>query len=187
MSPRRRELLAQLGLEFTVISSVQLDEARVLRELHGDLPLRLKRLAQLKGGEVARQSPADCIISADTVVVLDGEVLGKPRDQEHAVEMLTRLSGRTHEVITAVAVQWVLTDYLRSDTETTRVTFQNLSQELISRYIDAARPFDMAGGYGIQGLGVLLVESMSGCYSNVVGLPLRLTARLLQGAGIAIL
>jgi septum formation protein len=186
-SPRRKELLAQLGLEFSVLPSVELDEARVLRDLHGDLSLRLRRLAQLKGGEIARQSPTECVISADTVVVLDGVVLGKPRDHAHAFEMLTRLSGRTHEVITAVAVQWVLTDYLRSDTETTQVTFDRLDPGTIQRYLEAAQPFDMAGSYGIQGLGALLVAAVHGCYSNVVGLPLRLTARLLEGAGMAVL
>jgi septum formation protein len=186
-SPRRKELLAQLGLDFSVLPSVQLDEARVLRELRGDLELRLRRLAQLKGGEIARESPTDCVISADTVVVLDGEVLGKPRDRVQGIKMLERLSGRTHQVITAVAVQWVLTDYLRSETETTQVVFNELSSDLIQRYLDRAQPYDMAGSYAIQGIGTLLAKRIEGCYSNVVGLPLSLTARLLDGAGVFVL
>ena len=186
-SPRRKELLEQLGLEIRVLPSAQLDEVQVLSKTHGDLPLRLKRLAQLKGGEIARQSPADCVISADTVVVLEGEVFGKPQDRAHAVRMLSSLSDRTHEVITAVAVQCVLTDYIRSGAEVTQVAFAPLSLGLIEQYIDTAQPYDMAGSYGIQGLGALLVNSIHGCYSNVVGLPLRLTASLLEGAGIHVL
>lgn len=185
-SPRRRHLLEGLGLEFSVLPSVELDEARVLRDLRGDLELRLRRLAQLKGGEVARTSPTDCIISADTVVVIDDEVLGKPKDRAHAIEMIEHLSGRTHRVITAVAVQWVLTDFLRSDVETTEVTFKKLNRATIENYVDTAKPYDKAGSYGIQDSGDMLVDNVSGDYKNVVGLPLDLTVRLLEAAGMMV-
>jgi septum formation protein len=185
-SPRRRHLLDGLGLEFSVLPSVELDEARVLRDLRGDLELRLRRLAQLKGGEVARTSPTDCVISADTVVVIDDEVLGKPKDRPHAIEMIERLSGRTHRVITAVAVQWVLCDFLRSEVESTEVTFKQLDRASIEKYVDTAEPYDKAGGYGIQAEGAELVDNVSGDYNNVVGLPLDLTVRLLEAAGVMV-
>lgn len=186
-SPRRKELLATLGLEFSVLASAALDEARVLAELHGDLEQRLARLAQLKGAEVARGCPADTVLSADTVVLAQQEVLGKPRDATEAQAMLARLSGRAHTVLTAVCVQREVDGLLQSGVEATRVSFNLLEADAIARYVERAQPFDYAGSYAIQGLGALLVRKIDGDYSNVVGLPLGLTARLLEEAGVRVL
>jgi len=186
-SPRRRELLTTLGLEFTVASGAELDEARVLDEATGDLVEKLKHLAALKGEAIAREHPEDVVISADTVVEIDGDLLGKPADVIEAKAMLTRLSGRAHRVHTAVAVRHESGGFFQAGVETTRVTFDLLDSETIARYIARAEPFDKAGAYAIQGLGALLVRRIEGDYSNVVGLPLPLTARLLTAAGVVVL
>ena len=186
-SPRRKELLTTLGVDFRVMPAAELDEGAVLAEAQGELGERLEQLAQLKGEAVARESPADVVISADTVVEAGGEVLGKPRDVEEARAMLTRLAGRTHRVYTAVAVQQQAKQFLATGCEVTEVTFDLLDGETISRYVARAQPFDKAGAYAIQGLGALLVRRIKGDYPNVVGLPLRLTARLLTAAGVQVL
>jgi septum formation protein len=186
-SPRRRELLATLGLDFRVVPGTELDEATILTEAQGELSQRLEQLARLKGEAAAREAPADVVISADTVVEIGGEVLGKPRDVDEARAMLTRLAGRTHRVHTAVAVQQHGRHFLATGCETTEVTFDVLDSEMISRYVARAQPFDKAGAYAIQGLGALLVRKIKGDYANVVGLPLRLTAHLLTAAGVQVL
>lgn len=186
-SPRRRELLATLGLEFTVVSSAPLDEAAELENYGGELPERLERLARLKGAQAAAQQPQAVVLSADTVVEIDGELLGKPRDGSEAQAMLARLSGRRHRVLTAVAIQCLGAALGESGCETTRVYFSELDDLTISKYVELAMPLDKAGAYAIQGLGALLVKRIEGDYSNVVGLPLPLTARLLGAAGITIL
>jgi len=186
-SPRREQLLLTLGLDFTITGSAEVDEARILRETTGDLKDRLKHLALLKGQDAAAAHPDDIVLSADTVVVINDEVLGKPRDVEDARQMLSRLSGRAHHVYTGVAVQRPATGYRETGVESTRVTFNLVDSATIDRYIARAQPFDKAGSYAIQGLGSLLVRKIEGDYSNVVGLPLPLTARLLTGAGMVVL
>ena len=186
-SPRRRELLAMLGLEFTIAPGPDLDEAAVLAETEGALNERLMRLAFLKGEAAARTEPEALVLSADTAVVSDARVLGKPKDSAEAREMLNHLSGRTHEVITAVAVRGMQLGVYMAECETTLVTFNGLGPMMIESYIERARPYDYAGAYAIQGLGALLIQRIEGDYSNVVGLPLGLTARLLEGAGMRIL
>ena len=186
-SPRRRELLATLGLAFRVCSGAELDEARVLSGMQGGLAERLEQLALLKGCGVAQAAPADTVLSADTAVVVDGGVLGKPVDAAEAAVMLTRLSGRAHLVLSAVAVQRAADGLLRTGCEATTVHFNALDDGQIARYVAQAQPFDYAGAYAIQGLGALLVRGIEGDYSNVVGLPLGLTARLLGAAGIEVL
>ncbi|MBN2081838.1 septum formation protein Maf [bacterium] len=186
-SPRRRELLSTLGLEFTVAPGAAIDEARVLAEAAGELVEKLQHLAALKGEGIAREYPDDVVISADTVVEVDGDLLGKPADVIEAKAMLTRLSGRAHRVHTAVAVRHEAGGFFEAGVETTRVTFDLLDSETIARYIARAEPFDKAGAYAIQGLGALLVRRIEGDYSNVVGLPLGLTARLLTAAGVVVL
>jgi septum formation protein len=186
-SPRRRELLATLGLEFSVVGSAPLDEAAELNNGSGELTRRLARLARLKGAAAAEQHPQAVVLSADTVVEIDGVLLGKPRDVNDAKSMLTRLSGREHRVHTGVAVQRYSDEMVCSDCETTGVYFTELSEPTITRYVELARPLDKAGAYAIQGLGAVLVKRIEGDYSNVVGLPLPLTARLLGTAGIAVL
>ena len=186
-SPRREQLLTTLGLEFTVTGSAAIDEERILAGTDGSLEDRLRRLALLKGEQVATTHPDDIVLSADTVVVVNGEVLGKPRDVDEARQMLSRLNGRAHHVLTGVAVQRVAAGYRETGVESTRVTFSLVDGETIDRYIARAQPFDKAGSYAIQGLGALLVRKIEGDYSNVVGLPLPLTARLLTGAGMVVL
>jgi septum formation protein len=186
-SPRRRELLATLGLEFAVEPGASLDESEVLSNSEGSLTQRLAQLAQLKGAEIAAEQPSAVVLSADTVVEINGEILGKPRDTDEARAMLTRLSGHEHRVHTGVAVQRIADDFRASGCETTGVFFARLAAETIEQYISHAEPYDKAGAYGIQGLGALLVERIDGDYSNVVGLPLPLTCRLLAAAGISVL
>jgi septum formation protein len=186
-SPRRRELLATLGVDFSIEPGADLAEAELLASLDGDLEERLTRLALLKGDAAAASAPDSLVLSADTAVVVGEDVLGKPAGHAEAVEMLRRLSGRVHLVITAVAVQQRESRLQHVAVETTRVAFHRLDDDTIRRYIQREQPYDKAGAYAIQGLGALLVRRIEGDYSNVVGLPLGATARLLQGAGLRIL
>jgi len=169
-SPRRKELLEEAGLEFTVLTQ-PIDESRLDQERPHEMALRL---ARAKARAVA-QGLADptVVLGADTIVVLGDEVLGKPDDEAEATDMLRRLSGREHEVITCVAVtrapgaeDWAVR------TVRTRVVFRELTPRVIERYIATGEPMDKAGSYGIQGLGVQLVERTDGSFTNVVGLPL---------------
>lgn len=186
-SPRRRELLESIGAAFRCVNTPPLDEAALLAGASGDWPARLQALALVKGAAVAQQYPAALVLSADTEVLLDGASLGKPADSAAACAMLARLSGRAHSVCTAIAIQHADSGLELTAAETTEVRFASLTQEQIERYVAAARPFDYAGGYAIQGLGALLIEGISGDYSNVVGLPLRLTAAMLSQAGMRLL
>lgn len=182
-SPRRRELLTSIGLTFTV------DPADVDEETLSDLdPLQQAvALAELKAEHVARRHGEALVIGADTIVTIDGMALGKPQDDEDARRMLRMLSGRTHEVITGVAVVDAATNRAASEAERTLVTFRTLSEDEIARYVASGEPMDKAGAYAIQGLGALLVSRIVGCYPNVVGLPLVTLARLLQPFGVVFL
>ncbi len=169
-SPRRRELLATLGLTF-VVDAADIDET----EFSGEDPLAyVVRLARTKAEHVAdRHEPGTVVIGADTTVELDGTILGKPTDHDHASSMLASLSGRTHRVHTGMAVvvsgsggdAWVRLS-------TTDVTFRVLDDAAIGRYVATGEPMDKAGAYAIQGIGGALVARVSGNVQNVVGLPL---------------
>ena len=174
-SPRRRELLASLGLEFAV-RPVDLDETYRPGEAAPDYVLRLAREKAL-----ARAGPGELVLAADTVVVLDGELLGKPSDPEEARRMLARLAGRRHTVYTGVA----LVDGGREATEVvaSEVEIAPLSAEEIDWYVATGEPLDKAGSYAIQDLGALFVESVEGNYTNVVGLPLPAVYRLAAALG----
>lgn len=173
-SPRRRELLQQIGVSFRV--QVQaVDEAPLPDELPGDY---VARLALEKARAVAALNPGQVVLGADTTGVLDGQILVKPVDDEDARRMLSMMSGRTHEVLTAVAV--VQDEQARAVVVTTAVTFCVLSDEQIAAYVATGEPADKAGAYGIQGLGAVLVAGIRGSYSNVVGLPLTEAAALLR-------
>ena len=177
-SPRRRELLALLGRPFTV---------RVADVVETPLPgesatARVERLAAAQATLVAEQLRSDhVVVGADTVVVLDGEILGKPVDARDAEAMLRRLQGRAHEVLTGVAVAQVDgADVVVSGfVDTTEVVFAPMSAADIAGYVSTGEPLDKAGAYGIQGLGGRWVERISGSYHNVVGLPLARLAPLL--------
>ncbi|MGE5329765.1 MAG: Maf family protein [Deltaproteobacteria bacterium] len=174
-SPRRKELLEQLGLEFRVISS-NVDETT-----EEENPYRLaEKLAEIKAREVARNlEPGYLVVGADTIVCLESEVLGKPRDEAEAIGMLKKLSGNTHRVITGVALIQPNSDRSIVFHEETLVKFKKLTDEEIRSYIRTGEPMDKAGAYGIQKIGAILVEKIDGCYFNVVGLPLtRLTEKL---------
>lgn len=178
-SPRRRELLGKMGLEFTT-KSPEIDEAAIQ-----GLPAQelVKALSREKALHIAKDADPDAIvIGSDTVVVLDGVILGKPADRADAIRMLTGLSGRSHEVCTGVTV--CQGDKVVSQAEVTQVTFRTLTQDEIAQYVATGEPMDKAGSYGIQGYGGLLVSGIQGDYSNVVGLPVCRLGRMLLDFGV---
>jgi septum formation protein len=186
-SPRRQELLAQAGYRFEVQPS-SVPESRQPGE---DAIRFATRLARQKAEEVfgRRQTEAGTtepavVLGADTVVVCDGEVMGKPSDAADAARMLLLLSGRTHHVVTGVAVVWGANSAgaIEVAAELTQVTMQTLSPEEVSAYVASGEPMDKAGAYAIQGYAGRWIPRISGCYFNVVGLPLALVASLLEGA-----
>jgi len=195
-SPRRRMLLSQMGLDFDVVTP-EVDEAPVVQGTDRDIADQVVALAQAKvdavaarlsnGGSGGGREPASgsrlLIIGADTIVRVDGVVLGKPVDAEDAVDMLRCLAGRTHEVFTGVMVLDPLTGKAPSGAERTAVTFAPLTEQMIRRYVATGEPTDKAGAYAVQGLGSLFIERIDGCYFNVVGLPLSLLGRLLLQHG----
>lgn len=182
-SPRRKELLEILGLCFSTIS-VDIDESLLPGEPPRDA---VRRLARLKAdAAMPRLSEDSIIIAADTVVALDGQIMGKPLDEEDARHKLSRLSGRQHEVITAVCVK-IGEEVCEVEDETTRVFFRTLSEEEIAAYAASGESLDKAGAYGIQGRGGLLVDKIEGCYFNVVGLPLSRLYLILKKYGIDLL
>ena len=177
-SPRRRELLRQIGVPHVIIHA-DIDESA----LAGEAPLQaVQRIARAKAEAVWTRDSSLPVLAADTTVVLDGLMFGKPRDREHAIEMLTRLSGRTHEVLTAVALATPGAIELRMSVSA--VKFRVLSAEECAAYWDTGEPRDKAGAYAIQGLAAVFIESLSGSYSGVMGLPLHETAQLLRSAGL---
>lgn len=177
-SPRRRELLGQMGFSFTV------RPAKGEELPHPELtPAQLvEELARQKALEVSAETEADdVVVAADTVVAIDGKVLGKPHDKVHAAQMLSALSGREHTVYTGVAVKRGET--LLVEHEATQVRFRPLTEREIDLYIQTGEPMDKAGSYGIQGYGALLVEGIRGDYFNVVGLPICRLGRMLAQVG----
>lgn len=178
-SPRRRELLAQAGFSFEVVTS---DADETDDEALG-AEGAAKRNALAKAAAVAEKAGADAlVVGADTVVTLDGALYGKPESEAHAQRMLGELSGRTHQVITGVAL--VSGDAFYSFAESTDVTFKELSARQIDAYIATGDPMDKAGAYGIQSGSCDLVDHIEGDYDNVVGLPVARLAHMLQKLGI---
>lgn len=181
-SPRRREILAGLGLRFSC-AGVDLDESRLENEAVETMVLRLAGDKAQAGR--SPQSPALPILAADTIVVLGDRVFGKPKSEEDALAMLAALSGRSHRVITAVAL--LQGDALTTALSDTAVRFRDICPDESRDYWHSGEPGDKAGGYAIQGLGGMFVESISGSYSGVVGLPVYETVKLLEDAGIRLL
>lgn len=178
-SPRRRELLQQIGVKHAVIRA-SVPEQPAPGEHAFDYVQRLAREKAAAGyAELQHQQlPLAPVLGADTLGLIDGEILEKPRDQAHAYAILRQLSGRTHEVITAVALH---NQSLQSQRlSITRVTFRELSDAEIAAYWQTGEPQDKAGGYGIQGLGAVFVKEIQGSYSCVVGLPIEATCELLR-------
>ena len=179
-SPRRQDLLKQIGLSFS-IEHADVDESVLSGE---DPEEHTLRLAREKAKAVAlRRGPA-IVIGADTVVVVDGRILGKPADLEDAQRMLFLLSGREHRVISGVAVLASDRGALDVRNAVTAVRFRTLGRDEVAAYVATGEPLDKAGAYGIQGRGALLVESIRGCYFNVVGLPLSLLGTMLAPYGV---
>lgn len=198
-SPRRAQLLRQIGLDFQIMSSGIAENnaappyADWVRQI---ARLKAEAAAQVLAGTAA-QAPREqagrqeeegpIILAADTIVVKDGQLLGKPADEKEAAQMLGLLSGGVHEVMTGLCVLNLQTKQVWQDVERTKVYFRSLTEGEISAYIASGEPLDKAGAYGIQGLGGLLVERIEGCYYNVVGLPLVKTMDYLRLCGVKIL
>ncbi len=178
-SPRRQALLGQMGLKF-ITKSPEINEDAFQGRDAQDL---VKRLSREKACWIAGQfDPDTIVIGADTVVVRDGTILGKPKDQEDAQAMLTSLSGRTHRVCTGVTV--CQGEKIVTQVEETNVTFRPLTDQEIRQYVATGEPMDKAGAYGIQGLGGLLVAGIQGDYQNVVGLPVCRLGQILLDFGV---
>ena len=178
-SPRRAELLKQIGVEFELVPS-QIEERPHPDEAPGDY---ITRIARAKVVAVARERDSGLVIGADTVVVLDGRLIGKPQNQADAHRLLRLLSGRWHAVLTGVALYDVETRHEVADYEKTLVKFAQLNDTEIDWYVNTGEPMDKAGAYGIQGLGGLFVDEIAGNYYNVVGLPIPLVYRLARRLG----
>jgi septum formation protein len=193
-SPRRRELLRQVGVEFELLS-LRTDAARgpdvSEHELPGEDPLDyVARVARDKGAFAwkilaLRRMPLRPVLSADTTVTIDGQILGKPANAIEAADMLERLSGRTHQVLTSVALHH--TDLAEQVTQVSNVRFAKLSPATIKAYCATPEPYDKAGAYGIQGLAALFIEHIEGSHSGIMGLPVFETAQLLKKAGVEFL
>ncbi len=179
VSPRRRELLTQIGVPHKVVGA-HIDETVHPGEVPRDYVMRMARQKALAVRDRGEALP---VLAADTTVVLDDVIYGKPRDRDEGVAMLQRLSARTHEVLTAVAIADPRGVALRLNVSSVR--FRKLTPEECSAYWETGEPHDKAGGYAVQGAAAVFIESLSGSYSGVMGLPLFETAELLRAAGVA--
>ena len=181
-SPRRADILRRLDFEFRVIPACE----HVENGVSCDDPFeRAVRRARLKAADVALRNQEAVVIGADTIVVIEGDVLEKPSDDREAAVFMRRLSGRDHVVVTGVAVLSQGRGVDLWAKEETRVLFRNLTDNEIERYVASGEGRDKAGGYGVQGLGAGLVRSINGCFFNVVGLPVSLLFDLLRKVGTA--
>lgn len=182
-SPRREYLLKQIGLDFQVIPSYVEEVVDSDLEPHKNV----LALADQKAGSVSMYYPEAIILGADTAVCCEGQVLGKPRDDKDAYQMLKLLSGRTHEVISGVVLRQEIRKLTKGEVVSTKVRFRQLNDQEIAGYISTGEPLDKAGAYGIQGFGALLVAEIKGCYFNVVGLPLSRLPEMFREFGVDIL
>ena len=177
-SPRRRELLRQIGVPHVVVDANVDESARA-----GEAPHEyVQRMARLKANAVWQTDRSLPVLAADTTVLLDGRIFGKPLNREDGLEMLARLSGRTHEVLSAVALANAAGTILRMNVSSVKLRVLDAAE--CARYWDTGEPADKAGAYAIQGFAAVFVESLSGSYSGVMGLPLYETAELLRSAGL---
>ena len=193
-SPRRRELLKQIGINFEVLIMrsfptvrADVDETPRPGEPPGDYVTRIASNKAMTGWTRAqeRRLPRLPVLGADTTVTLDGEIIGKPTNTEDAAKILRKLSGREHEVFSAVAV--AMNDNVTSKLSSSRVRFAELSDLLIQDYVDTGEPMDKAGAYGVQGKAATFIAEINGSYSGIMGLPLFETAQLLKLVGFPIL
>jgi septum formation protein len=179
-SPRRRELLSQAGIQFTIVVSGS-DETPIPNESAREM---VERLALVKAQAVAETERDAFVIGADTTVFIDGEALGKPESVAEAEQMLTKIAGRTHEVWGGIAIVHSERGIAQVWSHMTKVTMASLAPETIAWYVQSGEPMDKAGAYAIQGLGLQFVESVEGSYSNVVGLNISELVRVLQEFGV---
>lgn len=176
-SPRRKELLSGLGIEYEIRTLPDVDESYPPTLQGADIPLYISK--EKADAYRTMLQPGELMITADTIVWLDGRVLGKPRDREDALQMLRDMSGRTHEVFTGVCI--TTTDWQRSFSAQTEVRFAPLTEEEITYYVDRFQPMDKAGSYGVQEwIGFIGVENISGSYFNIMGLPVQRLYRELK-------
>ena len=192
-SPRRRELLRQIGVHFEILL-LRDDATRVTDVSEAVLPNEaprdyVRRVTNEKAATawnmmLLRKLPVRPVLAADTTVVLNGEIFGKPATRNEAQAMLTSLSGQTHQVFTSIAVQFH--EQLRECTQVSDVTFCKLTQQQINHYCDTQEPYDKAGGYGIQGSAARFISHIAGSYSGIMGLPLFETVQLLAESGISL-
>ena len=181
-SPRRVKLLKQLGVPFEVVEPVGVHE-----EDDGVPEEVVLRNAQAKADHVASKLDEGIVIGADTIVVLGETIIGKAMTDQEATEMLTALQGRTHRVLTGLAVVDASSKRTETDVVETVVTFQPLTEDEVARYVASGEPLGKAGGYAVQGLGAVIVEEVHGCFYNVVGLPLYKLSMLLETFGVCLL
>lgn len=175
-SPRRKEILQNFKLDFDIQKS-HIEE----KILENEPPKStVVRLAYEKAFDVAEKNRDKLVIGADTIVVLDGEILGKPKDEKEAYEMIKKLSNKTHKVITGLSLIYLKQDKVINDYVESYVTFKDLSEDSIKDYISTKESLDKAGAYGIQGYGALLVDNIQGDYFNIVGLPISKLSDLLK-------
>ncbi len=179
-SPRRRELLAGLGLRFDVVTS-DVEERLGPGEA---VEAYVERLARAKAAAVAARHPQAWIIAADTVVWLDGHILEKPSDRDDAIRMLATIAGREHVVYTGTALQNRARGWDRASVTATRVRMVTIPRDEIEWYVGTGEPMDKAGAYAVQGIGAMFIDSIDGNYTNVVGLPLAPLLRMMREAGI---
>lgn len=184
-SPRRKELLKKLGLPFQVRQPPETVEASV--PAAKDFMRELSHIAIRKAQSVAKPGEDEVILAADTIVEIDGRLLGKPASPANALKMLQKLRGRWHRVHTAVCVFHPAQNILKTHVETTRVKMGNPSDSLLGWYVETGEPMDKAGAYAVQGRGALLIEKVEGCFFNVVGLPLYQVYLLLKSVAPALL
>lgn len=193
-SPRRIDLVKNLGLQFEVLPS-DLDEivnpaftpGEVVADLAKSKAERVQELIKERGGAAAQSHHV--ILAADTIVVFEKDILGKPQDRDHAIAMLTRLVGHTHEVYTGIHVISVNQDNVSShhDIEIAKVEFRKLSASEIANYVDSKEPMDKAGSYALQGIGAFMINKIEGSPSNIIGLPVVRTIGLLRKCGLKIM
>jgi len=176
-SPRRKDLLEQIKMSFKIIPSNVEENIGLLKGAPTD---KVEELATMKARDVANGLNEGLVLGADTIVVIGDEILGKPKDDDDAFYMLSKLSGKEHQVITGLALIDIKTNTIRIAHETTYIRFRELSSDMIRNYINSGEPQGKAGSYAIQGIGAVLVEEIRGCYSNVVGLPLTRLSKMLE-------
>ena len=182
-SPRRRYLLEQAGLKFSVIAS-NIDETRISLSAPENY---VRILSEAKADDISKKYPEKWVIGADTIVLNNGNILGKPGSRDDARTMLKQLSGQTHQVLTGYAICCKAKNRMISETVKTDVLFKHLTHEEIEWYIHTKEPFDKAGSYAIQGLGTFLVKSIHGSYTNVVGLPVCEVIEFLLKEGVIVI